>query len=174
MHPLLQRADRALRESASGLSLEALARHPPGKWNSVEILEHLGLTFASTVRGLNRLVEHGPFALPAPTFEQRVGRLIVVQAGYFPGGRSSPEAVKPRGADPASVLATTLGHLASMDAALDAAELRYGPRLRVMQHPVLGPFSLYEWRRFHWVHTRHHARHIRERAHGPTGPGARR
>lgn len=172
MHPLLQRADRALRESAGDLSLEALTRHPPGAWSAAEILEHLGLTFSSTVRGLHRLVEHGPSPLQSPSFTQRVGTLLVVHVGYFPNGRSSPEPVKPRGTDPSSVLAATLGHLASMDTALDAAELRLGPRIRVMQHPVLGPFSLHEWRKFHWVHTRHHARQIRARARGPSSTGA--
>lgn len=166
MHPLLQRADRVLRESAGDLSPEALARRPPGKWSGAEILEHLGLTFSTTVRGLHRLVEHGPPAMPPPSFKQRFGTLLVVHAGYFPDGRPSPDAVKPRGADPSAVLATTLGHLASLDTALDAAELRFGPQMRVMQHPVLGPFSLHEWRKFHWVHTRHHARQIRERARG--------
>jgi hypothetical protein len=165
MHPLLARADRALRDSAGSLSSDAIARHVGGRWSVADVLEHLGLTFSGTVRGLHRVLEHGVQGLPAPTLEQRVGTLVVVQLGYFPSGRQSPETMKPRGnADPATVLATTLSHLAAMDDALDAAELRFGPRIRVLQHPVLGPFNLHHWRRFHWVHTRHHARQIRERA----------
>jgi hypothetical protein len=166
MHPLLQRADRVLRESAGGLSVEALTRAPAGRWNAAEILEHLGLTFTGTSRGLQRLLEHGP-APPQPrTIEQRAGRFLVLHAGYFPEGYDSPEARKPRGADPATVLDAALAQLAAMDAALDSAELHFGPRLPVMQHPLLGTLSVHEWRRFHWLHARHHARQIRERARG--------
>ena len=164
MHPLLARADRALREHA-GLSPEALLRRPDGKWSAAEILEHLGLTYSGTTRGLQRLIDHGVPELPPPTLEQRLGTLVVVTLGYFPAGRVSPDAMRPKGtADPATVLASTRASLAAMDTALDAAELRFGPRLRLLQHPVLGPFSLHQWRRFHWVHTRHHARQIRARA----------
>lgn len=165
MHPLLERADRALRENAGGLSADALRRHPQGKWSGAEILEHLGLTFSGTTRGLQRLIDHGLSELSAPTLEQRIGTLVVVSLGYFPDGRRSPDPMRPKGtADAATVLASTLASLAAMDTALDAAELRFGPRVRLLQHPVLGPFNLHQWRRFHWVHTRHHARQIPARA----------
>ena len=164
MHPLLQRADRAIRESAGTLSVDDLLRHPPGRWSGAEILEHLGITFSRTVKGLQRLVDHGVPATGHATGAQRAGKLLVVYVGYFPGGVESPEAVRPRGADPGGVLAATLSSLAAMNEGLDAAELRFGPRLPVMDHPVLGPLSVHEWRRFHWVHTRHHVRQIRRRA----------
>jgi len=32
-----------------------------------------------------------------------------------------------------------------------------------MDHLFLGPLTANEWRKFHWVHGRHHARQIRER-----------
>jgi hypothetical protein len=163
MHPLLERAHRVLRDCAGGLTPDALARRPAGRWSSADILEHLGLTFAATTRGLRRLVDHGPADLPAPRFQQRLATLLVVHAGYFPSGRASPEPLRPRGADPGTVLDDTLARLTAMDAALDGAELKFGPRIRVMPHPVLGPLSVHEWRRFHWVHTRHHARQIRGR-----------
>jgi hypothetical protein len=164
MHPLLQRADRALRDSAGTLSTDDLARHSPDKWSAAEILEHLGHTFSRTTKGLQRLVDHGAPTTARATGTQRFGKLVVVYAGYFPPGVQSPDAVRPRGADPAGVLAATLAGLAAMNEGLDAAELRFGPRLPVMDHPVLGPLSVHEWRRFHWVHTRHHARQIRKRA----------
>jgi len=164
MHPLLQRADRALRDCAGALSADDLVRHPPGKWSAAEILEHLGITFARTVRGLQRVVDQGAPIAGQASARQWAGKLLVVYAGYFPAGVQSPEAVRPRGADAAGVLDATLVSLAAMNEGLDGAELRFGPRLPVMDHPVLGPLSVHEWRRFHWVHTRHHARHIRRRA----------
>ena len=72
--------------------------------------------------------------------------------------------MRPRGVDAATVLDSALTALAAMDVALDEAELRFGPRVRLMDHPVLGPLTIDQWRTFHWVHTRHHARQIRERA----------
>jgi hypothetical protein len=51
-----------------------------------------------------------------------------------------------------------------MDVALDEAELRFGPSVPLMDHPVLGPLTIDQWRTFHWVHTRHHARQIGDRA----------
>jgi hypothetical protein len=32
-----------------------------------------------------------------------------------------------------------------------------------MDHPFLGPLTASQWRKFHLVHGRHHARQIRER-----------
>ena len=170
MHPLLARADRVLRDSAAALTLSALTRHAPDQWSGAEILEHLDLTFTRTTRGLHRVVEFGaPRTRPA-TLAQRVGRLLVLGLGYLPAPRRSPDAVRPRGADPAGVLESALTNLASMDAALDEAELRFGPRLPLMDHPVLGPLTIDQWRTFHWVHARHHARQIRARARTSPGP----
>ena len=163
MHPLLERADRAIRDSAGPLTVTALARHLAGQWSGAEILEHLGLTFTRTTRGLHRVVEFGAPRTHQATPAQYVGRWLVLGLGYLSSGRQSPDAVRPRGADPATVLESTLKDLAAMDAALDEAELRFGPRLPLMDHPVLGPLTIHQWRTFHWVHTRHHARQIRAR-----------
>jgi hypothetical protein len=47
-----------------------------------------------------------------------------------------------------------------MDLALDGAAARFGARVKLMNHPIIGPLSVRQWRRFHWVHTRHHVRQI--------------
>ena len=53
--------------------------------------------------------------------------------------------------------------LEKMDSGLEECERRFGPRAKIMDHPFLGPLTANEWRKFHWVHGRHHARQIRER-----------
>jgi hypothetical protein len=53
--------------------------------------------------------------------------------------------------------------LQKMDSGLDDCECRFGARTKIMDHLILGPLTAREWRRFHWVHGRHHARQIRER-----------
>ncbi len=169
MHPLLERADRAIRNSAGTLTPTALAFHLAGQWSGAEILEHLELTFTRTTRGLHRIVEFGAPRTHQVTPAQRVGRFLVLGLGWLPSGRQSPEAVRPRGADAETVLESVLTNLAAMDAALDEAELRFGPRLPLMDHPVLGPLTIHQWRTFHWVHTRHHARQIRARARSARG-----
>ena len=53
--------------------------------------------------------------------------------------------------------------LEKMASSLDYCERRFGARTKILDHPVIGPLTADEWRKFHWVHGRHHARQIRER-----------
>ena len=164
MHPLLQRADRALRESAGTLDVAALTRGPSHQWSAAQILEHLAIAFSRTTRGLQRVVEFGSPRVSPLTVSHRIAHFVVFGLRHFPGGRESPDALRPRGVDAATALDATLTSLAAMDVALDEAELRFGPRMPLMDHPVLGALTVDQWRTFHWVHTRHHARQIRDRA----------
>ena len=51
--------------------------------------------------------------------------------------------------------------LMELDAAAQRCADTFGDNVRVANHPILGGFTVHQWRRFHWVHTRHHARQIR-------------
>ena len=53
-------------------------------------------------------------------------------------------------------------HLESLDRTAAAAQGRFG-RGRVMDHPILGPFTVDQWLKFHRIHTRHHQKQIVER-----------
>jgi hypothetical protein len=48
--------------------------------------------------------------------------------------------------------------------ALDESEKKWGSRAMIFTHPVLGPLTVSQWRKFHFVHTRHHMKQVRERA----------
>ena len=50
-----------------------------------------------------------------------------------------------------------------MDEAIAQCEQRYGSRAMVLDHPVLGPLTARQWRKFHLAHGRHHVKQIRER-----------
>jgi hypothetical protein len=50
--------------------------------------------------------------------------------------------------------------LVAMDATLADAEKRFGAKARLLRHPVLGPLTAQQWRRFHEVHGRHHLKQI--------------
>jgi hypothetical protein len=90
-------------------------------------------------------------------------RFVVVTLGWFPTGITAPRHVLPSGEVSLSELAArTRDHLAEMDAVLLRVRDQFGAG-RVLDHPVLGPFTADDWARFHHVHTRHHCRQIDER-----------
>jgi hypothetical protein len=89
--------------------------------------------------------------------------LLVVNLGYVPAGRKAPERATPRGMPPEEVQQAIASELQRMRLGLDDCERRFGAGTKIMDHPFLGPLTAGEWRKFHWVHGRHHARQIRER-----------
>lgn len=163
MHRDLQQAYDALEQSAGGIGLDQLIARPHGKWTIAEILEHLGLAFAITVAGAERVLSSGRPAARHTDLASRLRAFVVVECGYLPTGRPSPKMVMPVGIDAATALPVALRNLRQMDAALTEAAKRFGESLKLMDHPVVGALSVRQWRRFHWVHTRHHVRQIRTR-----------
>src|SRR5208282_4071577 len=141
----------------------ALAQAPAGKWSAAQILEHLFLTYKSTNRGIAKCVEQGAPLATSATLKQRLATLLVVDLGYMRGGHKAPERVTPRGMPPEEVQQAIALELQKMGSGLDDCERRFGARTKIMDHPFLGPLTADEWRKFHWVHGRHHARQIRER-----------
>ena len=57
-------------------------------------------------------------------------------------------------------LPTIRKNLAEMDEAINACESKMGSKIRIADHPVLGPLTVAQWRKFHMVHTRHHMKQI--------------
>jgi Protein of unknown function (DUF1569) len=47
-----------------------------------------------------------------------------------------------------------------MDALISQCEDRFGRRVRVLDHPILGPLSATQWRKLHLVHGRHHKKQL--------------
>jgi hypothetical protein len=161
--PTLRRVDELLRRAAMGLSVEQLTARQPGKWSIADILDHLGRTFSGTALGAHRALDAGRPLARRPTLRERLAIAAVIEVGYFPTGRKSPKIAEPIGVDPADVLTQTLEHLQAMDGALNRAAERFGPTVKFLDHPIIGPLSIRQWRRFHWIHTRHHVRQIEAR-----------
>ena len=159
----LERLRQELEDAIGGTSPSALAQAPAGKWNAVQILEHLFLTYKNTNRGMAKCLEQGVPLATRATLRQRVATLLVVKLGYLPGGRQAPERSTPRGMPPEEVLRAIVPELQKMGLDLNECERRFGSRIKIMDHPFLGPLTAGEWRKFHCVHGRHHARQIRER-----------
>jgi hypothetical protein len=163
LDPHLTRLKAEIESAVEGLYIEQLSWHPSGKWSVAEILEHLYLTYTGTSKGFSRLLDSGKAPGKAPTLKQRVGTLIVVEYGYFPGGMKTPRVAIPRGLPPEKSLAEIGLKIADMEEIMATCEARFGPRTRLLDHPVLGPLSVSQWRKFHLVHGLHHVKQIRDR-----------
>jgi hypothetical protein len=139
-------------------SEESLLRSgAPGKWSAAEVVEHLSLTYTLTTKAFRRCLEAGQPLAGSPTFRQRMVIIAVLGLGYFPRGREAPAAVHPKGLGRKS-LSQLKASIRDMDEIIALCEVRYGKASRIVDHPVLGPLTARQWRKFHWVHTRHHAK----------------
>lgn len=161
MHSHLQQTRDAIDKATDGMTAEELTWHPEGKWCSAEILEHLALAFGGTAKFLGKVAADGKSAASKLTFKQRVGIAVVTGGEFIPGGRKAPAGVTPKGSvPPDQVLPTIRKNLADMDEAINACEGKLGTKIRIANHPVLGPLTVAQWRKFHMVHTRHHMKQI--------------
>lgn len=160
MDPHLLQLQQEITAAVSGLSPRQLTLHPPDKWCVAEVLEHLYLTYTGTIKGFGRLLESGkPMASPS-TWKHSAQALLVVEFGYLPGGRQAPPQARPRGVSPEIVMAGITPKITEMDAIMTQCAGTFGAQAKVLDHPILGPFSIGQWRKFHLVHGRHHLKQI--------------
>jgi DinB superfamily len=156
----LQRALDAIDRETRGMTAKQLAWNRDGKWSTAQILEHLSLAFSSTSKLMERCVQQGRAEGKQASLRERLITLVVVGIGYFPTGREAPEWTRPRGLDPEKAVATIRAALADMEAKIAAAQAKFGDGVLAV-HPIIGPLTARQWRKFHWEHTRHHMKQIR-------------
>jgi len=160
MDSRLETLKQALESAMEGLTGEQLSWHPAEKWCVAEVLEHLYLTYTGTVKGFEKAIAAGkPLVTPA-SMVQRARAFVVLGLGYMPGGRTAPENTRPRGLAAEKVREEILGKIAAMDATIAQCEERFGRGVKLLDHPILGPLTGAQWRKFHLVHGRHHQRQI--------------
>lgn len=99
-----------------------------------------------------------PNVTPA-TMKQRVGRILVLSFSYLPSGREAPAMARPKGLPQEKVLREIVAKIREMDAMISRCEQSLG-RGKLLDHVILGPLTGAEWRKFHWVHGRHHLKQI--------------
>jgi Protein of unknown function (DUF1569) len=156
----LQELQQAIAAATSGMTAEQLTLHPEGKWCVAEVLEHLYLTYRGTVKGCERCLEQNKALARTPTLPDRVRTAVVVSFGYMPPGRKAPERSTPRGMPAEEVVKAVGAEIVAMNDLLAKCEARFGQNTRIFDHPVLGPLTAGQWRKFHWVHGRHHVKQI--------------
>ena len=160
MHAYLQSARTLIEKTTEGITPEELRRHPPGKWCAAEILEHLSRAYSSTLKLLERQLESGKPPQRRPTAAERRRALVVIEIGFLPKGRQAPEFTLPQGLPADEALPRFFASLDAMDDSLNRCQTHFGTSQPIAEHAIFGPLTVRRWRRFHWVHTRHHARQI--------------
>jgi hypothetical protein len=163
MDSYLERLRRELEDATGGAGASALELGPEGKWSAGQVLEHLLLTYKGTNHGIAKCLERGAPLGTRATLKDRLAKLVVVNLGYMPGGRKAPERALPRGMGAEEARRAVGPELQKMQTGLQDCERKFGAAAKIIDHPFLGPLTAEEWRKFHWVHGRHHARQIRER-----------
>jgi hypothetical protein len=161
LDPHLTRLQQEIASVIAGLTREQLSWHPPGKWCAAEVLEHLYLSYTGTVKGFERVAAAGKPLATKSNWKQRGGTLLLVGLGYFPPGRKAPPTATPRGLPTEKVTAEIGPAIARMDEIIQECEEKLGQRTKLLDHPILGPLTASEWRKFHLVHGLHHGKQIR-------------
>src|ERR1039458_2925690 len=139
MDSRLEKLKQALESAVGGMSSEQLSWHAPGKWCAAELLEHLYLSYAGTINGFERVMQAGKPLATRPSMTHRVQTFVVVGLGYMPSGRNAPDVARPRGVPVEKVRSEIGTKLVGMDAIIAQCEARFGGRVHVLDHPILGP-----------------------------------
>jgi hypothetical protein len=166
MHPAFEQIEAMLAAALNGLDAQQTQLHPgnrAGKWSTQQIVEHLILTYALTRSTIEARLAKGKPTLAQPNYKQRVMQLVLITCGIFPEGQPAPSVVCPQlnagSLAGSQILAIVRDQLAAADPVFLQAEALFGDQ-RAVTHQILGPLNIRQWRRFHLVHARHHAKQI--------------
>jgi hypothetical protein len=160
MDSRLEQLKQALESAVEGMSSGQLSWHPEGKWCAGEVLEHLYLTYTGSIRGFQKVLDGGTPLARRRTVMDRVRTLVVVGFGHFPEGRRAPANTVPKGLATEQVRSEIAEKIVAMDAAIAQCEERWGRGVMLLDHPVLGPLTGAQWRKFHLVHGLHHQKQL--------------
>jgi hypothetical protein len=160
MDSRLEKLRQALESAVQGMSSEQLRWRPEGKWCAGEVLEHLYLTYTGSIRGFERVLEAGKPLARSSTMKDRVRTLLVVGLGHIPEGRKAPANTVPKGLAVEELRGDIGEKIAVMDAAIARCEERFGRGVKLLDHPLLGPLTGTQWRKFHVVHGMHHRKQL--------------
>jgi hypothetical protein len=171
MDSRLERLREDVLSAVHGMSAQQMRWHPEGKWCVAEVLEHLYLTYTGTIKAFERVLASTEPMASAASPKQRWQTFVVLNFNYLPDGRKAPKQTVPRGLAVETIRSEVEAKIGEMDAIISRCESRFS-RAKVLDHPVLGPLSAAQWRKFHLVHGKHHVKQIlklREQTGNPAG-----
>jgi hypothetical protein len=159
MDSLLEELKQALESAVQGMSNRQMNWHPAEKWSAAEVLEHLYLTYTGTIKGFERVLTAGQPIAGRASLRQRLRTLVVLRLNHLPDGRKAPKQTVPRGLNSETVRGEVVQKLEAMDGIIAQCEARFGHG-KVLDHPILGPLTAAQRRKFHWIHGHHHVKQI--------------
>jgi hypothetical protein len=163
MHPHLDACLTIVLDATRDGGAECSTRRDPSKWSVVEVVEHLQRAYLGTAKGFEKCLAKGQPLATAVPLKKRLQAFVVINLGYFPVGREAPKHIIPTGElDLRAVLDAVRRDLERLDTAAVRTREKFG-RVSVVDHPILGAFSVDQWLKFHLIHTRHHEKQIRAR-----------
>ncbi|GGG90462.1 DUF1569 domain-containing protein [Silvibacterium dinghuense] len=142
------------------LSAAECGMHAPSSgWSRQEVVEHLLLTYGETLALVEKYCARERATGRRSSLREHIVRRVVLGLGWMPRGVQAPVFVRPQ-----SVLPEAGGRelcnrfrerLLQLDIGLTRGEAVFGDRV-FAPHFMLGPMTARQWRRFHFVHGRHH------------------
>jgi len=156
----LEELKQALESAVEGMTREQLSWHPAEKWCAAEVLEHLYLTYTGTIKGFEKVLAAGKPLATRTSLRHRARRLVVLGFSHMPGGREAPANTRPKGLPTEEVREGIGAKIVAMDAVMAQCEDRFGRGVKLLDHPILGPLTARQWRKFHRVHGMHHQKQI--------------
>jgi hypothetical protein len=160
MDSRLDNLKQAVESALEGLSAAQLSWHPADKWCAAEVLEHLYLTYMGTIKGFGKVMQAGKPLATRASMRQRARAMVVLGLGHMPSGREAPANTRPRGLPEKDVRNEVGAKIVAMDEIIAQCEARFGHRTPLLDHPILGPLTAAQWRKFHLVHGRHHVKQL--------------
>jgi len=136
---------------------------PPAKWTSAQIVEHLAIGLTWGAEKFEQRRAHDPMVRRPRTFTEKLASLLILGVHWYPQGFKAPEGSRP---GDGVTRQQAEAHFRTGLAKWEELERLLLPARRddlFVKHPRLGDLTLEEWMRFHMIHSRHHARQIRER-----------
>lgn len=159
--PLLREAMLHVDRSVAGMTESDVTWHPDGKWSSAEIVEHLSLALLVTVKAGRAVLRHRLPEIGPPALWEKIMVAIALGLGRFFVRLRAPRMVNPRGLGWQEARQAMVQNLIDMDEVLAQCAQKLGAQRPFLPHPVLGPLTVEQWRKFHLIHTRHHMRQVR-------------
>jgi hypothetical protein len=160
MDSSLIKLSQALQTAVNGMTPEQLLWHPGEKWCAAEILEHLYLSYTGTIKGFEKVILAGRSLATTASIKQRYQTLFVLTFNYLPTGRTAPTNTRPKGLPLEEVRSMVASKIEEMDAVIEQCAERFGRSKKLLDHPILGPLTAAQWRKFHLIHGLHHQKQI--------------